>query len=63
MNTTIAKLNTFLVDDEEGCAPLDIEAETSEEAAQAYLDSGDYKAAGATYWVNIMTIPTTVSRG
>jgi len=44
-------MNTYLCDD--GNAELEIEAETAREAAQEYVDGGDWGDIEETSWVNV----------
>jgi hypothetical protein len=41
----------------DGNADIEIEAETAEEAAQEYVDGGDWETTGVTWWIDIRCTP------
>ena len=41
----------------DGNADIEIEAETAEEAAQEYVDGGDWETTGETWWIDIRCTP------
>lgn len=45
-------LTAYICTDEAG-HPVEINAETAEDAAQAYVDGGDWPAESKTYWISV----------
>ena len=43
----------------DGHAAIEIEAETAEEAAQKYVDGGDWEPSAETWWIDIRCTPMT----
>ena len=43
----------------DGHAAIEIEAETAEEAAQEYVDGGDWEPLAETWWIDIRCTPLT----
>ena len=53
MTTELHTIATTYICTDEGNYPTEVQAETAEDAAQAFVDGGDWPTESKTYWISV----------